>query len=51
MLCRRCGITGDRLRPKWWHRIIPGVHRYYCAGCGRKYLCFGTAHHAPARPD
>lgn len=40
MLCRRCGIYGDRVRPKWWHRIIPGLHRYYCAGCGRKYLSF-----------
>lgn len=42
MLCRRCGIYGDRLRPKWWNRLLPGVHRYYCAGCGRKYLALAA---------
>jgi len=40
MLCRRCGILGDRVHLKWWQRWIPRTHRYYCAGCGRTYLSF-----------
>jgi hypothetical protein len=40
MLCRQCGILGDAIRLKWWHKLIPGVRRYYCAGCHRTYLSF-----------
>ena len=41
MLCRRCGILGDAIRLKWWHKLIPlPTRRYYCAGCGRRYLSF-----------
>jgi transposase-like protein len=38
MLCRRCGILGDPIRLKWWHKFIPRARRYYCAACGRTYL-------------
>lgn len=38
MFCHRCGIHGNPVRLKWWHRLIPFVRRYYCAGCGRTYL-------------
>jgi hypothetical protein len=37
-LCRRCGIIGDLLHLKWWHKLIPRCRRYYCAGCGRTFL-------------
>ena len=40
MLCRRCGILGDPVRLKWWHKLLPRTHRYYCAGCGRTFLSF-----------
>lgn len=38
MLCRRCGILGDAIRLKWWHRLIPRARRWYCAGCHRTYV-------------
>jgi len=38
MLCRRCGILGDPVRLKWWHKLIPRARRWYCAGCHRTYL-------------
>jgi hypothetical protein len=40
MICRRCGIIGDLVRLKWWHKLLPGCRRYYCAGCGRRFLSF-----------
>lgn len=50
MLCRRCGILGDPVRPKWWHRMIVGSRRYYCAGCGRTFLSFYRPEPVPAAP-
>jgi hypothetical protein len=38
LLCRRCGIWGDPMNLRWWHKLIPKCRRYYCAGCGRTFL-------------
>lgn len=37
-LCRRCGIFGDLVRLRWWHKLVPGCRRWYCAGCGKTFL-------------
>ncbi|MBC5785033.1 hypothetical protein H8N03_18955 [Ramlibacter sp. USB13] len=43
MLCRKCGIIPDRIHAKWWQKWIPTAARYYCAGCGRRFVrLFGT---------
>jgi hypothetical protein len=49
MLCRKCGIFGDPIRLKWWHRMVPLARRYYCAGCGKTYLAF-SASRPPSPP-
>lgn len=38
MHCRKCGMVVDRIRLKWWQRLIPTGVRYYCAGCGRTFF-------------
>ena len=51
MLCRRCGILGDRIHQKWWHKVIlPGSRRYYCAGCGKTFLSFYQPDEPAASP-
>ena len=40
MLCSKCGIVPDRIRLAWWQKWIPFARRYYCPGCGRRFLRF-----------